>query len=260
MRLPRNPGHRSIQKRLRVSVLALKIAVGGLLTGAAAEAEVTVGAYLGKADTRDTSVGLSQPQGTDLTFEDVSWRDESFTGPIYYGLRFTYWLRRSPNWGFGADFTHAKMVAELDKEVAVSGTRDDAPVSGFEPLGDTFEALSFTHGHNLFTATGSYRWFVGSEGPGLEGSRWRPYIGLGLGIAVPHVEITVPESETYEYQLVGPAAQGFLGTELSITRRFSFFAEYKLTWADMQPDLVGGGTLEVQPWTNHLVLGALLSF
>ena len=248
------------RRSVLLSICLAALGSGSDLATAPASAEITVGAYLGKSMTEDADVELVSDHGTDLRFTGVTWDDESFVGPIYYGAKLTYWLKSSPRWGIGGDFTHAKMVANLDSEVFVEGWRNGDAVSGTESLGDTFENLSFTHGYNTLTLTGSHRWFLGADGPGTAGSRWRPYVGGGVGIAIPHVQVTMDSVETYEYQLVGPAAQGFGGGELSVSRHLSLFAEYKLSWAEMRPDLIDGAQLEVQPWTHHVVLGALFSF
>jgi len=223
-------------------------------------AEVVVSVYGGVADTLDTDVKLSQPGGTDLTFSDVSWTDKSFEGPIYYGLRLNYWFKELSSWGVGVDFTHAKMYAELDDTVNVSGTRAGAPVAGAEPLGNTFQELTFSHGYNLLTLNGMYRWSPKGVRDDTFLGRLQPYAGLGLGIAVPHVEIEINGDRTEEYQYTGPAFQGFGGINFDVYKKFSLFMEYKLTYSEMDTDLTGGGSLEVKPWTNHIIFGLSYSF
>ena len=115
------------------------------------------GAYLGKSSTIDSNVQLNQPDGTDLDFHGVGWYDESWVNPKYYGFRLSYWNRNAPRWGFVVDFTHAKMYAELDATVRVTGSREGEPVDGEELLGDTFDSLSISHGHNTLTFNGFHR-------------------------------------------------------------------------------------------------------
>ncbi len=213
-------------------------------------AGMAVGLYLGDVATLDADVRLRQPAGTDLLFEDVGWRSASFESPLYYGLRFNWWSERFPRWGLAVDFTHAKMFARLDETVPVSGSRDGSPVSGTELPGDTFEELSFSHGHNLLTVNAVHHW--------RPERRLRPYAGAGLGVALPHVEVSARQSVTDEFQLAGPAGQLFGGVDLSIGRRLSVFGEYKLTHARIDADLQGGGSLRVEPWAHHLVAGVSL--
>ena len=224
------------------------------------KAEMFVSTYLGAASTRDSDVELNRPNGTRLTFDDVSWDDNSFSSPLYYGLRIGYWFQNRPNWVVAIDFTHAKMYGELDKTVNVSGTRNGVPVSGPERLADTFEVLDFSHGHNLLTLNGMHRWtgLVASNQDFL--NRLQPYVLAGVGIAYPHVEVTVQGDKTFEYQTTGPVAQAGAGLDVDITGWLSVFAEYRLSYAQIEADLVGGGTLKTEPWTHHFTFGATVSF
>jgi lipid A oxidase len=236
---------------LPVSARLVAIAVATVLIATAssineARAELRISAYSGIGDTLDSDVELEQSGGTKLTFGDVSWEHQSFEAPIYYGLRLNYWFERAPNWGIGIDFTHAKMIAETDQIVPATGTRGGAPVTTREPLSNTITNFQISHGHNLLMLNGSYRWFFGE--------RFEPYVGAGLGVAIPHIEATVSGATTHEYQWVGPAGQGLAGVNLQIYGPLSLFAEYKLSYADIEADLQGGGTLRVRPWTHHFIL------
>jgi lipid A oxidase len=213
--------------------------------------------YGGKAWTRDTDVRLHQSGATDLTFQNVSWDDESFKGPYYWGVRLTYWPDKATGWGAALDFTHAKMLANLNQNVRVSGTRGGVPVNAHEPLSDTFDGLSFTHGYNLLTGNALYRWSTGR-------THWfgesRPYAGVGLGIAYPHVEVAINGQSTVDYQITGPAYQGFVGLDIEAFERVSVVVEYKLTYAAIDADISGGGSVRFKPWTQHAVLGAAYHF
>ena len=92
-------------------------------TVAAAQAEFVLSAYGGKASTRSNDLELVQPGRLHLTFHDVSWADESFTDPPYYGLRGAFYLPRLPSLGFAIDFTHAKTILQNREVVRVTGTR-----------------------------------------------------------------------------------------------------------------------------------------
>lgn len=229
--------------------------LGVALTAAPATAQLSVSVYGGVAKTLDGAVGLARPDGTDLTFADVSWRGESFKSPIYYGLRLTYWLGYSANWGVALDFTHAKMLAVLDDTVSVSGRREGSAVDGRERLGDTFTTLSFSHGHNLLTLNAMYRWFPKSERDETALGRLQAHFGLGLGLAIPHVETDIDGVITGEYQTSGLAVEARVGLDFEIVRRLSLLAEYKLSYARLDADLAGGASVDVRPWTHHAVLG-----
>ena len=242
---------------LAASIVGALLVMGSM---GAARAELFISGYLGKASTLDSDVELTRPGDTNLTFSDVSWEDDSFYNPLYYGYRLGYWFKNQPRWGVAIDFTHAKMYGELEKTVDVSGVRNGTPVSGQERLDDTFESLSFSHGHNLLTLNGMYRWMDLGTSPEEFLNRLQPYILAGLGLAIPHVEVTLDGDQTEAYQTAGWAAQAGGGLDVDITRWFSLFAEYRLSYADIEADLQGGGTLKTEPWTHHFTAGITFSF
>ena len=90
--------------------------------------------------------------------------------------------------------------------------------------------------------------------------RIQPYAGIGAGVAIPHVEVAVGDSLTDNYQVGGPAVQGTVGANLDVIWGFSIFADYKLTYADIEADLGEGGSLKIEPVTNHFALGLSYSF
>jgi lipid A oxidase len=223
-------------------------------------AEFSVAFYGGLSDSRDSEVQLTEPNDTALTFQEVSWDDRSFENPIYWGVRFNYWPQSSSHWGLALDFTHAKIHAELDKTTTVTGTRQGNPVNGSERLDITFSELAMSHGHNLLTINGLYRWFPGQQRAASWLARLHPYAGFGAGVAIPHVEVNTGDSVTNEYQIGGPVLNGMAGLEYKLGRGFSIFGEYKLSVADLDVDLTSGGTLKTQVWTNHLNLGLAYGF
>ncbi len=236
--------------RGRAKYTAAVCLISVLFIAGAAQAELRVSAYSGVAETLDADVRFEQQGETVLTFDDVMWDDESLTAPIYYGLRLTYWFHRAVSWGLLLDFTHAKMIADPNQVVAVRGIQSGTIIATRERLGETFSNLQLSHGHNLLTLNGLYRF------PKI--IHVEPYAGLGAGAAIPHVETNVGGVNTSEYQFAGPAAQGLIGVTADLTQRVSVFAEYKLSYADINLDLQGGGIVQLEPWTNHFVLG--LSF
>lgn len=228
--------------------VALTVALGA---PGSARAEFLLGIYGGISGTFDSDVDVEGP-GTDLTLEDVPFDGESFDTPIYYGVRGTYWLNSAPSYGIMLDFTHAKANADDDATVEASGTRNSVPVSGEEPVSDTFDKLQFSHGLNTLTLNGLYRrplsWIT-------------PYAGLGLGVSIPHVEVDlVGGGSTEEYQLGGLAAQALAGLEVSLGDRFALFAEYKFSYTPLDVELDGGGSLETDLFTNQAILGLSVRF
>jgi lipid A oxidase len=248
------------RERTTGPAFAAAVLLAAILSGYAGCAwpdEWVASLYGGKARTEPSDVTLDQPGGTDLRFERVSWDDESFKPPVYWGARLTRWTESAAGWGAALDFAHAKMSANPAQTVPVSGTRAGAPVSGSDALGNTFSSLSFTHGFNLFTVNALYRWAAWQGGMLSE---VRPYAGAGLGIAWPHVEIGVGTQTTAEYQVAGPAYQGLVGLDVKVFGRISLFVEYKLSRADMRVDIAGGGSVQLRPVTQHAIVGASYRF
>ena len=163
----------------------------------------------------------------------MGWIGRSFSAPPYYGIRATVW--KTPSFGYGLDFAHNKIY----------------PQEADLPAG--YERLEFTDGLNTLTVNAYRRWenALGSVSP---------YVGGGLGVAIPHVEVTYGGSETFGYQVTGPAATWIAGASYPISDRWSVFGEYKGTFSMNTADLEAGGTLKNDVVTNAVNLGLSFSF
>jgi hypothetical protein len=214
------------------------------------ETDAQLGVYLGPAYTSESDLNLAQPGGTDMTFRDIAWEGKPFRRPPYYGYRAIYWP--GDRYGVMLDFTHIKAIAIKDRPVQQSGFKDGDHVPPQAPISATLKRLEFTHGYNLLTLNALRR--GASRGPNLI-----PYFGLGLGVAIPHVEVeradTPQSARTFEYQITGPALQLLGGIEWRFGRRLSLFVEYKLSCAMIRGDLVGGGKVTTNLCTHQLPLG-----
>ena len=62
-----------------------------------------------------------------------------------------------------------------------------------------------------------------------------------------------------QYQWQGPGAQGFLGTNFDLSRHFSLFLEYKLSYANLDLS-IPGGSISLAPWSHHFVTGLSVRF
>jgi hypothetical protein len=165
-----------------------------------------------------------------MTAHKVNWEGRPFKSPIYYGIRTLTWSGGSP---FGAmlDFTHSKTISQRAQEIELSGTRNEQRMPGRAKVEDDFRHFEFSHGHNTLVLNGLVR--LADLVP-----RFGPYVGGGIGVALPHTEIGFRDGEarTYEYQYVGPAAQALVGMELRLPR-VSLFLEYKFTIAHYEAPL-----------------------
>lgn len=210
------------------SLVAATIAFPGL-----AVAEVELSFYGGAQSAPHSDVFISGDPGyPERTF--IAWEGRSFEAPPYYGIRATIW--NSPEFGYGLDFTHAKVY----------------PAEG-ELDGTPFETLEFTDGINTLTVNAYRRWDAAF-------GNVSPYVGGGVGLSIPHVEVSNGQTETYGYQITGPAATVIAGASMPINDRFSVFSEYKFTYTQNTADLDGGGTLETDIITNAVNVGVSFNF
>ncbi|MEZ5818364.1 MAG: hypothetical protein R3D44_14895 [Hyphomicrobiaceae bacterium] len=191
--------------------------------------ETLTAAYGGAQFTYPSDVRLARP-GTDLTIHNVPWEGRPFDHPIYYGVRVAHWLPAS-SFGGMVDFTHSKVYSPMDERTRFSGTKDGKALPPEARIEDVFHKLEFTHGHNMLTLNGLWRLPFST-------SFFSPYVGVGVGVSLPHTEVQLQgeAKRTYEYQYTGPAFQLLFGIEFRIPR-LSYFVEYKWTSANYRAPL-----------------------
>lgn len=203
----------------------------GLATTAQAEMELSV--YTGIQGAPHSGVSGTDPGGVGAFDVNAAWEGKSFSMPPYYGIRATWW--QSESLGFGLEFNHAKVYADA-ATLAATG----------------FSRLEFTDGLNIITLNAFYRW--------QNDSKWTPYVGAGVGISVPHVDIESAGGKTFEYQYTGPAAQLVAGVKYDLNDTWALFGEYKGTYSMNEAELASGGTLESNIVTNAINFGVSYSF
>lgn len=204
-----------------------------LLAPAAAAAEVELSFYGGVQSAPSSDISIRGDDVIPNSDFEQDWEGRSGEAPIYYGFRATHW--RSANFGVGLDFAHNKVYPK----------NDDLP--------DGFEVLEFTDGINTLTVNAYRRW-SGAFG------EVTPYVGGGLGVALPYVEVSNNGSETFEYQITGPAATWIAGASYAINDQWAVFGEYKGTFSSNTADLDDGGTLETDIFTNAVNFGVSFNF
>jgi lipid A oxidase len=198
-----------------------------------ASAEIELSFYGGIQSAPSSDVTVA---GDDVIPDEsfgISWEGRSFEAPPYYGIRVTNW--QSASFGYGLDFAHNKVY----------------PKDGELP--DGYNRLEFTDGLNTLTANAYYRWqdAIGEI---------TPYVGGGIGLAIPHVEVITDDSSTLGYQITGPAATLIAGASMPINDQWSVFGEYKGTYTSNEGDLDTGGTVSSDIFTNALNVGVSFSF
>ena len=202
-----------------------------------AAAEVEIGVYTGIQTAPHSRISGDLPAGGGSYDALIGWDGRSFEMPPYYGIRGTWW--QSETLGFGLEFTHAKVYAP----------DGDAQAAGFDNI-------ELTDGLNILTINVMRRWpdawFSGKA---------TPYVGGGLGVAIPHVDVEPTVGpDTFEYQFTGPALRLTAGLSYGLNDRFAVFGEYQFTHSRNEAELEGGGTLNTNINTNALNFGINLKF
>lgn len=217
---------------MRQLCLTCCLALGCALPSAVA-AEIEVSLYYGQQEAPSSDIDIRGDSAIpDMSFRQ-EWSGNSSTWPIYGGFRITKW--ESDVFGWGLDWTHNKVE----------------PRRGSEPAG--FGNLEFTDGLNTWTINAYYRF------PNAFGDV-TPYVGAGAGISAPGVEVRFNGSDTFEYQITGLAVDWLAGVSYPLTQEWSVFGEYKGTYTQNEVDLVGGGTLNTDIFTNAVNIGVSYRF
>lgn len=222
--------------RATPSLLLSSAILAGLVAAQPASAEFALSLYSGFQSAPHSRVSGNDPAGAGPFSFGAGWEGRPFAAPPHYGLRATWW--RDENWGFGVDFNHTKVYADA-ATLTASG----------------FQVLEFSDGLNNLTLNVTRRWTK-------PGRRWSPYVGAGLGVVIPHVEVQSQAGSplTFEYQMAGPSAALNAGIEYSFNQHWAMFGEYKGTYSQVKADLTGGGSLKTNVITNALNIGLTYRF
>ena len=216
-----------------ISTLASLALLAGFAAPAAAEMELSL--YGGSQSSPHSRVSGTYP-GTGARYEAlIGWEGKSFAPPPYYGARATWWRR--PDLGFGIELTHAKVYAPVAERAALG-----------------FNRMEFTDGLNILTFNVTKRW-NDRFGP------FTPYVGAGIGLAVPHVDVTSANGyRTFGYQVTGPAARLTAGAKYDLSDNWALFGEYQFTYSSNKVKLPAGGSLNTDIITNAINFGISYSF
>ena len=218
-------------------------ALGGMsvltTSGAAHAGAFEVSTFMGFNESFNSDVTVTQG-GNTIALTDVNWDSGGFVSPPYWGVRGAYWFSSMPGWGVSLEYTHGKAIA------------DPADIRG------QFSRLEFTDGLNLVHVNAVKK--IAKSGP------FDAYVGAGVGVALPYVEVITNagagpvQTDTFELQLTGFAAQVLAGASYDVTDRIGLFGEYKLGYSQVNGDLNGGGTVDTNLWTNQFLFGISYQF
>jgi len=200
--------------------------------------ETQLAFYGGVPNTLPSDVTVKKTGVHDFTMKDVQWEGKPFVNPIYYGVRTTRWLTSRS--AAMLDFTHSKAISLRDIPYQMEGTLKGGPAPALGTVEEHFGKLEASHGHNMLTLNGLLRL------PSIT-ARLSPYIGMGAGVSLPHMEVDIKgEPRTYEYQYAGPVGQALAGIEIRLPR-VSLFLEYKFTLAPYDVPLSGTNSGDFLP-------------
>lgn len=217
---------------IKQSLSAAAFAV--LALPAAAETEFAF--YFGGQSLPHSVVTRTDPGNVEDPAPDFTakWEGRPFEAPVYYGLRVTEW--QTDTFGWGVEFTHSKAYSD-------EATRDK----------NGFDTLELTDGVNILTVNAYRRW------PDQMGTL-TPYVGGGLGFAIPHVEVESAGGSTIGYQITGGAIRWTAGASYAMSDSWGVFGEYQGTYSQHDMKLDNGGALETSLVTNALNIGVSYSF
>lgn len=205
-----------------------------LALSSTAHAEFQISAYGGFQSAPHSDVTITGVNPESFT---AGWEGRSFETPPYWGVRGTWWIDQMPGWGLSLDFTHAKVYADSETFA------NDIPA---------WSRFEFSDGINILTVNAMRR-FQPWNG-------FRPYVGAGVGLSIPHVEVFRPSGQTFEYQVGGAAFQAQAGIEYDITERIAVFGEYKANYAINELTIDNGDTLKTDIITNAFIAGLSFRF
>ncbi len=212
-----------------LSILFAAIALAGPV-----DATPELSLYGGAQSTPNSQVSGAGP-GSVGPFDFLAgWENRRFSIPPYFGVRLTWW--QNTDWAWGVDFSHDMISANAE-------TLSDNSIS----------ALNFVDGLNILTVNRYRRWRD-------FGGHFVPYLGAGLGVSLPSLDIDSGAGTTSGIQLGGPAVAVVAGARYPVSDRWSIFGEYKGTYSVNNTDLVSGGELNANIFTNSVNLGAVLGF
>ena len=198
-------------------------------TVAAAGSQTELSFYGGAVLPDPSRVSGTDPGGIGTFSFGATWEPTT-----NIGLRLTWW--DDDDFGWGVDFNSVGAQADAN---TLSG-------AGLTDLG-------LEDGLSLVTVNAYRRW---SEATGTI----TPYVGAGVGMAVPQVSFDGGGSATNTRQFTGPAFQVVAGAQFPLTDALSVFGEYQGSYSVNFADLTNGGDLNTEILSSGVNFGISLGF
>jgi hypothetical protein len=241
----------------RPIVPAIGLSLGMACLVSAATDERVWTSYVGKSTTGDSFIRLRQSgNDTNVLLSGVGYDDRSYHSPQNYGFRYTVYSTKRPWLGFGFDYFHYKVYADLDDQVFASGTVNGQPVNQSQTLGQTFQRFFIANGVNYFMANVILR-TTSHVGKPFQQGRFRAYVGLGGGPIVVYPSVRIEGESVGKYQLGGWGWHAFGGVEYMLNEDMGLFVEGKYSNDSVKFD-VPDGTARTRLSTRHIAIGVNL--
>lgn len=236
-------------------------AVLALSTVSPASAEWYGYGYMGQAATLNSDFRIEQPTlGNDFTFSGVSFDDDSFKSPYYYGVKIGRYFESHPNFGLEMEFFHYKLILDTAKTAPVSGTLGGAALGGSMLISNLVGDFEISHGLNFLAlnVVGRLRYWKSN---GFPNGRFQPYGGIGIAAVIMYPEVVVLGVSSHGFELNDrPGTQFFIGARLfpldlgPSFGNLALFAEYKFTVSHPEVS-VDRGTASLNERTHHFIFG-----
>jgi len=225
------------------------------------EAEWFIDVYLGKSATLNADLRIKQPaNNSDFTVQDLSFDDESFSDPPYYGARVGYFFESYPAFGVALEFFHFKMLAETKESKLFTGTWNGAAINTVQPVNSVVQRFDISHGVNYLTVDALFRNAMFVDQDRFPRGRVQAYVGIGPGAVITHPENRVEgANNNEEFELGGFGFQTFVGLKLLLLKHLGLFGEYKFSHSSLRVDL-STGHAKVDENTHHAVFGVTVPF
>ena len=230
----------------------------------AGHSENVVAVFGGQCWTRPHDLTVQQPISKNyLVVDDATFLDDSYVGPIYYGIRISHFFKDHPSLGIEAEFFHPKARLNVDRDADVRGEWHGKRINQEVDLNDYIQSFEISHGFNFLLVNGVYRYgFFKTDK--IPYGRLQLLMRAGAGITMLHPESIVDHQQRYiesgGYELGDYGFQLSPGLEFTIWRGIDGFLEYKYTYAEMDDVTIKYGTADTVFTTDHIAFGISYHF
>lgn len=192
---------------------------------------------------------------------------DAFTEP-YYNVRFTHFLKKNPNIGFGLEFVHLKVfIPDEGERVHITGVDNGKRVDEWTSTKTYIDSFNVSHGVNHLNFFLVYRLML-LQTEKIGAGKIQPYFSMGLGPFIPHPQLRLQGDLGYkayghQFNFANFGICFSLGSRYQISKGFGFYIEYKFTQAylrDLKFDNGEEGAFRLNFPAHHLAWGFSIIF